>query len=713
MVSTSNPHGGTPMKTHLGHYEIVEELGRGGMGVVYKGFEPALNRFVAIKELSPSLAHDADLVERFLREARSMAQLSDPHIIQIYFIGTDASTQQPFFAMEYVEGDSLSALLKRQGRFAIDDTLKIIHQTALGLATAHDQGVIHRDIKPGNLMLTKRGQVKIADFGIALATRDISRKLTSTGEFVGTPGYLSPEVCLAKNIDQRSDIFSLGIVMFEMLTGRSPFTDESPLGLMLEVVKAEIPDIRQLNGEADPQTAAILAKMVAKEPSDRFASCHDLAAALQAHPLVAKGGAVKLATATPVPNDGATLIGAPTPASIQARKVTPPPLVGGRRAEPASDAQGDSAPTLRNMAVPPRPSVLERDTQRKSSKLPLAIAAVLLLAVAGGAFALKNPILDFVKGFGDGFAGQSDKAYEKGLVAGNASNPVGTSNASPLDANSYASQESSSPQAWPGAAQTSSEPSSPEPASQSSAYSGMQPSEQYSETQTTSTPVETPAQTDNPGYASSSTYPSAPTSASSPSGDLSNTVAQTAVVEAAAIPQAPPSPSVATPAQEPIQAPGSVQVAIAQPPKPKPQPVPAAPRRVAVIAIGDSALVGPAKQRIEDELVSAGFELAEGPESSGSVDAALRSVSRAAQIAIVVKAEPIGSTQLNYYGRSSELYSANLSVRAYRTSDKSPLGSGFRQKVQFTDLNADTQAVDAVNGNVGGLISTLSPYKRG
>ncbi len=312
------------MKTHLGHYEIVAELGRGGMGVVYKGFEPALNRFVAIKELSPSLAHDPQLVERFLREARSMAALNDPHIIQIYFIGQENG--QPFFVMEFVEGDSLSGLLKREGRLQPEVALKILHQTAQGLATAHDAGVIHRDIKPGNLMLSTRGQVKIADFGIALATQDLSKKLTSTGEFVGTPGYLSPEVCLGKPVDQRSDVFSLGIVLFEMLSGKTPFSDESPLGLMLEVVKAEIPDVRQLNEAVDPQAAAILAKMLAKDPADRFQNCHDLAAALQAHPLVAQTGALRLPAARPAISD-ATVIGAPTPISQPKRAPTPPPVV--------------------------------------------------------------------------------------------------------------------------------------------------------------------------------------------------------------------------------------------------------------------------------------------------------------------------------------------------------------------------------------------------
>lgn len=681
-MSGTNPQGGAQMKTHLGHYEIVGELGRGGMGVVYKAFEPALNRFVAIKELSPSLAHDPDLVERFLREARSMAQLSDPHIIQIYFIGTDETTRQPFFAMEFVEGDSLSALLKRHGRFSVEDTLKIIHQAAQGLATAHDQGVIHRDIKPGNLMLTKRGQVKIADFGIALATRDLSRKLTSTGEFVGTPGYLSPEVCLARNIDQRSDIFSLGIVMFEMLTGKSPFSDESPLGLMLEVVKAEIPDIRQLNGEADQQTAAILARMVAKEPADRFASCHDLAAALQAHPLVAKGGTVKLAAPAPAPADGATMVGAPTPAAAP-RKVTPPPLV--RSSDTAS--AGDNAPTLPGSAAaaaaqaPARPSVLERGAQKKSTPmLPLAVAAVLLLAVAGGAFALRGQIAGWVHGFTDGFAGNSERAYEQGRVAGQASNPVGVSTAAPLatDAGRTTQHDTASP-------------------------ATTQPAIEYPEsTAQASGAIESVS---DPSLQPATGYDYALASNAQPSSNLASAQA---LIESPT--QVPPPAEQPASQSAPVAAP--TQIAVAE--KPKPKPVVPVPQRVAVIAIGDSAIVGPARQRVEEELSRAGFDLADADAlgAGNSVDGSLRAVARAATVAVVIKAEPIGSEQLSYYGRTSELYSANLTVRAYRTSDRSPIGAGFRQKVQFTNMNADTQAEDAVNGRMDGLMAELAPYKK-
>ncbi|MBB5207572.1 serine/threonine-protein kinase [Chiayiivirga flava] len=649
------------MKTHLGHYEIVAELGRGGMGVVYKGFEPALNRHVAIKELSPSLAHDPNLVERFLREARSMAALSDPHIIQVYFIGTDEATQQPFFAMEFVDGDSLSGLLKREGKLSVENTLKILHQTAQGLATAHDKGVIHRDIKPGNLMLTTRGQVKIADFGIALATQDISKKLTSTGEFVGTPGYLSPEVCLGKIVDQRSDIFSLGIVMFEMLSGKTPFSDESPLGLMLEVVKAEIPDIRGINAEVDPQTAAILTRMVAKEPADRFQSCHDLAAALEAHPLVAKGGTVKFAVAKAAPSD-ATVVGAPTPASLQQRAPTPPPVVRAATPVPVAPPAPPAGPPTGRSAQ--RPSVLARD-KKSSPVLPLAIAAALVLVLAGGAYAFRGPLGDFARGFGEGFTG-STAAYDSGKATGKATNPVGTS---------VAANPATDPAATASTALTASNGSSTATVPQTPDAS--------------ETPVERPA-----------SIPVAPV----PGGDASMAAATPASQAPAAV--APP----ATPAVA-VDAPAK-QVASAQKPR---EVIPPPPPRVAVVALGDSAITGPARQRIEERLADAGFDIFDaevsGATNRGDLAGVLSALRRDAAVVIVVKAEPVGSEFITYYGQSSELFTANLNVRAYTVQDKRPVGVGFREKVQFTTLNADTKAEEAVSPRLDRLLGELSAYR--
>lgn len=257
----------------LGEYRIEAELGRGGMGVVYKGYDERLSRAVAVKVMSEALANEAEVVERFMREARAMAALNHPNIVQIYHIGE--SDGRPWLVMEYVEGQTLGQLIRSEAPLDVERVRGLIAQAARGLAAAHAQGVIHRDIKPGNLMLRTDGVLKVGDFGIARA-RQLGRTITGTGEFVGTPGYLSPEVCQGHEVQPGSDIFSLGIVMFELLTGRVPFTDESPLGLMLEVVQAQVPDVREINREVDEETWRALCKMVAKDPNERYTSCAQL-----------------------------------------------------------------------------------------------------------------------------------------------------------------------------------------------------------------------------------------------------------------------------------------------------------------------------------------------------------------------------------------------------------------------------------------------------
>ena len=266
------------MSQLIGSYEVLSELGRGGMGVVYKAFEPKLKRVVALKMLNEGIAHQPGLVERFYREAHAMATLSDPHVVQIYAVGDHQG--QPFFVMEYIDGESLGGRLKRE-RMSVRDARKVLMQAANGLQSAHEQGLIHRDIKPGNLMLTQKGSVKVTDFGIALA-EGTGERLTGTGGIIGTPGYLSPEACLGEPLDARTDIFALGVVFYEMLTGRLPFDDKSPYALMAAVVQAQIPDVTLLNSEIDPNTLAILTKMLARRPAERYQTCAEVVSALEA-----------------------------------------------------------------------------------------------------------------------------------------------------------------------------------------------------------------------------------------------------------------------------------------------------------------------------------------------------------------------------------------------------------------------------------------------
>ena len=379
------------MKTRLGHYEIIAELGRGGMGVVYKGYEPSLARYVAIKELSPALAHDEVIVERFLREARSMAKLNDPHIIQIYSIGQE--DEQPFFVMEFVDGASVAELIKREGRILPSDALKIVEQTAHGLITAHSHGVVHRDIKPANMILSQRGQIKIADFGIALANHDMHNKLTSQGEFVGTPGYLAPEALLGKQVDQRSDVYALGVVLFEMLTGRTPFSNSGVYQLMLDSVQSEVPDVREFNADIDADVAAMLTKMLHKNAADRYQSMTDLLADLEKNPLLTRGP-IKLKTTAPASGDASTLAGSAIPVTPGAMPQMRQPVKVSNLPVSSSSNRGEAAkppaPTPAPAAAEPHKFVEEflvtpepaTKTKSKSPNRKYIVAGLFVLVVA-------------------------------------------------------------------------------------------------------------------------------------------------------------------------------------------------------------------------------------------------------------------------------------------------------------------------------------------
>lgn len=663
------------MKKQLGHYEIIAELGRGGMGVVYKGFEPSLNRYVAIKVLADALAHDASVKERFLREARSMAALNDSHIIQIYYIGEDSG--QPYFVMEFVEGESLASLLKREGKLTPEQAAKVIHQTAQGLGSAHDKGVIHRDIKPANLMVTSKGGIKIADFGIALVSHDFSKKLTSTGEFVGTPGYLSPEICLGKPVDQRSDIFSLGVVLFECLTGRMPFTDESPLGLMLEVVRAEVPDVRQLNDQIDSELAGILTKMIAKEPTDRYQSCQDLATDLGCHPLVAKGGAITLQPA--ISAAAATVMGMKTPTSDLSPAAMPPALNASTKVSSAGEKQPQAAP------APVRQPVLSRPAPRSApSVLPWAIAATLLLGVVGGTtYAFRNQIPYF----------QSASTSVPGITE-----------SSPAPAASM--------QVTPPPSVVSTPPSV---AATSTAIETKPISEGTESVNSIPSSTDAIVQMDTPSVPSM-----APTASSSAQG-------QAEVVSSAAI----DGPAARASRVEPLKdlpaarAAESIPKVIAKSVEPTPKVAAPKPRvpTIALIAVGDSAIAEPAEQVIEETLARTGFNLVDQSviprvnrmlrgdhPDFGSV---LQTLARSgkADVVVFIHARPVGTQDLTYYGRSSTLYTAQIEIKAYHVSDQHMLGPGWNEQVSFTTLNASEKAREAIEPLMGEVTDKLADYR--
>jgi uncharacterized RDD family membrane protein YckC len=264
--------------TRLKHFEVVRQLGRGGMGTVYYGNDTSLERPVAIKVLAPELAFDPDVVARFEREARAQARLRHPNVAQIYFIGEDRGFH--FFVMEYLEGPGLDSLLARPEPLPWAKALEYTIAAARGLRAASAQGFVHRDVKPSNLMLDREAGIKILDFGLVKSMHGDSQ-LTRDGAIIGSPLYMSPEQGRGGVVDLRSDIYSLGCALYHMLCGQPPFSGPSPVGVISMHVTDKATPVRVANPNVPEVLARIVERMMAKEPAARFANYDDLLAALE------------------------------------------------------------------------------------------------------------------------------------------------------------------------------------------------------------------------------------------------------------------------------------------------------------------------------------------------------------------------------------------------------------------------------------------------
>ena len=266
----------------IGPHRIIKQLGSGGMGQVYLAEDFRLGRRIALKLLSRSLTGDSLSRKRFLREARVASALDHPNICTIYEVGE--ARGWCFIAMQYVEGQTLREVIR--GRpLSLDSMLSLSLQVADALAAAHSQGIIHRDIKSGNIIITERGQAKVLDFGLAKPfEREAGRavdELTRTGAVHGTPAYMSPEQARGERADYCSDIFSLGVVMYEMATGRLPFKGESPAEMMNAVINQPHTPVVELKKEVPATLSAVIDRALAKEPADRYQSVAELIADLR------------------------------------------------------------------------------------------------------------------------------------------------------------------------------------------------------------------------------------------------------------------------------------------------------------------------------------------------------------------------------------------------------------------------------------------------
>jgi serine/threonine protein kinase len=633
----------------FGHYEVTAELGRGGMGVVYKGWEPSLNRKVAIKCLGEHLLNDNDLVERFTREAKATAALNNPNVIQIYFIGKEQNV--PFFAMEYIEGKSLDDILKGDNSLSVKHAKNLLKQACLGLAAAHKIDLVHRDIKPANIMLTENGTLKIVDFGIA-RTREYGDKLTNTGEFVGTPGYLSPEVCIGKEVDERSDIFSLGIVFYEMLAGKVPFENDSPLGLMLEVVQSEIPDIRELNKKVDKKTSFILNKMIAKSPDDRYQTCNEIIRDL--------GDIIENETINSI-IDGAQIIkNQPLKAkSKESEKITLP----------------SAAAVTDNFLV-------ANPTPQKSNKRWL-VAATLFTVFAAAGFSYYSGYLPFPGNSNDD---STIALVDKDLTIDGTTTPI-TENK--IVDEKDLTTEMNKKMVEQDVARVDD--------STSLDIKQVDVKELEAQANNTQEPFKMPINSQE---------------AQSGLNDIASnhTAKKTVLVDD--LTQMPTNAVVASINNTSRNA--SQNEAVKPVYKPKRVILN---KGVVVIAFGDPAIANPVEKIIESQLKQQGVKVMNEQfipgmrqlVSNGLDLAELKNLieKNGGQAMVIANVNYVGSQQLQYAGRSSELVNAQLDVDTYDIKSGDSIGNGFGTKINYTSINATDQATDAIMKFTDQLTSNL------
>ncbi|MBA8793799.1 serine/threonine-protein kinase [Friedmanniella endophytica] len=345
-----------------GRYELGDLLGRGGMAEVRRAMDTRLGRPVAVKQLRTDLAGDPTFQARFRREAQSAAGLNHPTIVAVYDTGEETDPQTgvsvPYIVMELVEGPTLRDILRDGSKIMPERALELTQGVLDALSYSHRAGIVHRDIKPANVMLTQTGNVKVMDFGIARAVADTSATMTQTAAVIGTAQYLSPEQARGETVDARSDIYSAGCLLYELLTGRPPFVGDSPVSVAYQHVRENPVPPSELNGAVTPEMDAIVLKALAKSPDERYQSARDMKADITR--VLAGEQVTAIVPTAPVPDPEATRV---------ATRVPPPAPIPVVTRETEEEPPEDEAP------------------RKRRAWIPIVIVAVLLLAL-GGAYGL-------------------------------------------------------------------------------------------------------------------------------------------------------------------------------------------------------------------------------------------------------------------------------------------------------------------------------------
>jgi serine/threonine-protein kinase len=418
----------------LGRYEIVNELGRGAMGVVYEGTDPNIGRRVAIKTARRDVLEGSgraeEMMERFLREARAAGALNHPNIITIY----DAGEQDgmAYIAMEFIQGSDLQEIIDDKKRFDLEDVIEIGTTICEALGHAHEKGIVHRDVKPANIMRVEDGTLRIADFGIA---RVSNSSLTQEGAMIGTPHYMSPEQFMGQKVDGRSDLFSVAIILYELLTGEKPFPGEALNTVMHGVIRTNPIEPKELNFSINPTLSQVVMRSLSKDPNQRYATGSEMAAALKEclkenpdpavtglqAPAVAEDLGATIATGDADLDKTQVVSPAPPAESLPTETIARPPAaaetVHGEPDFVKEETQGkkDTAPQADAPHVMPKTG---------SPLVPVAVVAAVLAVVAVAAFTLyggggsNQQTIGFYIYLADDLEAASQNPYSKSIPEG-------------------------------------------------------------------------------------------------------------------------------------------------------------------------------------------------------------------------------------------------------------------------------------------------------
>jgi tRNA A-37 threonylcarbamoyl transferase component Bud32 len=376
----------------IGKYRIVEHLGRGGMAEVYKAYQPNLDRYVAIKMMHGFLADEKEFLNRFEREAKVVATLRHPNIVQVYDFDVESGVY--YMVMEFISGETLKSRmqdLETQGQWVSqDDAARIILSVGSALKYAHERGMVHRDVKPANVMITLEGQVILTDFGIAKIVS--ASNLTASGAMVGTPSYMAPEQGMGQPGDERSDIYSLGVMLYQLILGRLPYDADTPLAVVLKHINEPLPLPKALKPDISDDLNRVILKSLAKDPHDRYQKVGDMSADLRramgmspedSQANAAKGAAIKLTGATLVGRVGGGVT--PLPASATG----PQEQSGTQVAAPKTVVAGAAVGAPSTVVLTPGAAVPGVEKKRPGWLIPV-VGIVLVAVIAGGIIAVMS-----------------------------------------------------------------------------------------------------------------------------------------------------------------------------------------------------------------------------------------------------------------------------------------------------------------------------------